>query len=69
MQVFIPVSNSGHLFLLCFNLKYPAVSLIDGMNTLTRDGYRKHVVVTHTNDIIVSSILVCFLYLYIFIHT
>ncbi|GKD96683.1 C2 calcium-dependent membrane-targeting protein, partial [Tanacetum coccineum] len=55
--VFIPVSNNGHKFLICFNLKYPAVNLICSKNNLTKDGYRKSMVVTDTNDMVVATVM------------
>nr|GEZ33267.1 hypothetical protein [Tanacetum cinerariifolium] len=55
--VFIPVSNYGHKFLICFNMKYPAVNLIDSKNILTKDGYIKSMVVTNTNDMVVATVL------------
>nr|GEY81131.1 hypothetical protein [Tanacetum cinerariifolium] len=55
--VFIPVSNDGHKFLICFNMKYPAVNLIDSKNILTKDGYIKSMVVTNTNDMVVATVL------------
>ncbi|GKC55050.1 hypothetical protein Tco_1077795, partial [Tanacetum coccineum] len=55
--VFIPVSNYGHKFLICFNMKYPAVNLIDSKNNLTEDGYIKSMVVTNTNDMVVATVL------------
>nr|GEZ85046.1 hypothetical protein [Tanacetum cinerariifolium] len=55
--VFIPVSNYGHKFLICFNMKYPAVNSIDSKNNLTKDGYIKSMVVTNMNDMVVATIL------------
>ncbi|GJU97912.1 hypothetical protein Tco_1327183 [Tanacetum coccineum] len=49
--------NCGHKFLICFNMKYPAVNLIDSKNNLTKDGDIKSMVVTNTNDMVVATLL------------
>ncbi|GJZ43884.1 C2 calcium-dependent membrane-targeting protein [Tanacetum coccineum] len=55
--VFIPVSNYGHKFLICINMKFPAVNLIDSKNNLTKECYHKSIIVTNTNDMVVATVL------------
>nr|GEZ08975.1 C2 calcium-dependent membrane targeting [Tanacetum cinerariifolium] len=55
--VFIPVSNYGHKFLICINLKFLKVNMIDSKNNLTKEGYHKSIIVTNTNDMVVATVL------------
>ncbi|GJX18521.1 C2 calcium-dependent membrane-targeting protein [Tanacetum coccineum] len=55
--VFIPVSNYGHKFLICINMKFPAVNMIDSKNNLTKEGYHKSIIVNKINDMVVATVL------------
>ncbi|GJT36665.1 ulp1 protease family, C-terminal catalytic domain-containing protein [Tanacetum coccineum] len=54
--VFIPVSNNEHKFLLCFNMKNPAVSVIDSKKQVEKVATRKKKV-QDMDDMTVASIL------------
>nr|GEY38902.1 hypothetical protein [Tanacetum cinerariifolium] len=55
--VLIPVSNNEHKFLLCVNLKNPAVSLIDNKKEATKVATRAKKKVVDIDDIRVAAIL------------
>ena len=38
MQVFIPISNGVHKFVLCLNLKYPEVIVFDNSRKRNKNG-------------------------------
>ncbi|GJX27381.1 retrovirus-related pol polyprotein from transposon TNT 1-94 [Tanacetum coccineum] len=55
--VFTPVSNNEHKFLLCFNMKNPAVSVIDNKKEVKKVATRKKKKVEDIDDMRVASIL------------
>ncbi|PWA93030.1 hypothetical protein CTI12_AA075780 [Artemisia annua] len=55
--VFIPVCNDQHQFLVCFNLKKPAVSVIDNKKNEKKNAPRKRIKTEKMEDMRVASML------------
>ena len=69
MQVFgtcYSVSNGEHKFIMCLNLKYPELTVMDNKRTQNIDETFKKVIVTNTDEMRVATILVrkCFKLVY-----
>lgn len=63
MQAFIPVRNGQHMFVICMNLKYPNVTLIDSNKVKKTGGIvQKLTPLTAISDMAVASIMVCKFY-------